>query len=459
MRNWREGEVKIPRTFRQAMRSKQAHEWHEAMLKNGSVTVKRSGQHFIITRWIFDVNVDEMGYVIRFRARLVARGFRQIAGVDFDDTFSPVARMSSFRLLLALAILKDFLVKHDYTRSTRPNGLRQSGKEWNDELDAWFKANGFIQCRSELCLYFYSENDTIAFVLVYVDGLICAPNSEDFKCGIFDKLGKDYGIKDLGLLHKYLGIRKSQSINNIMLKRYWHDLDSNSSAIPMETTLRLEACKQKNDGECKHDQDQIGYHEVVGCLMYLVTSTRPDLMYAVGQLSRYVNHPTEKHVDSAKRVLRYVLGTTGKGITYRKSNTCDIGIRLDGYSDSDWGNDKDTRKRGGAISWASRRQTIVAQSTAEAEYVAACEAVMEGRALMNILNELLPEVKRKLTLGVDNHSSYVIAPSPTFSRRTRHIELKWHFVREQFEKKHLYTWKVRSEDNPADLFTKPLAKV
>lgn len=137
----------------------------------------------------------------------------------------------------------------------------------------------------------------------------------------------------------------------------------------------------------------MAYREVVGCLMYLVTSTRPDLMYAVGQLSRYVDHPTEKHVGAAKRVLRYVLDTTSKGITYRKSDRCDIGVHLDGYSDSDWGNDRDSRKSttgfvftlgGGAISWASRRQTIVAQSTAEAEYVAACEAEMEGRALMNI---------------------------------------------------------------------------
>ncbi|POM65144.1 Integrase catalytic core protein, partial [Phytophthora palmivora] len=308
-----------------------------------------------------------MGYVIRFRARLVARGFRQIAGVDFDDTFSPVARMSSFRLLLALvqgdinnAYLNANLKIKQYIKDIEgfPSeaglyevnkalyGLRQSGKEWNDELDAWFKANGFIQCRSEPCLYFYSENDTIAFVLVYVDDLICASNSEDFKCGIFDKLGKDYGIKDLGLLHKYLGIRVRQSDGEItidqqhyaekVLARFGLNKESNSSAIPMETTLRLEACKQKNNGECKHDQDQIGYREVVGCLMYLVTSTRPDLMYAVGQLSRYVDHPTEKHVGSAKRVLRYVLGTTGKGITYRKSTTCDIGIHLDGYSDSDW---------------------------------------------------------------------------------------------------------------------------
>ncbi|KAE8969904.1 hypothetical protein PR003_g19091 [Phytophthora rubi] len=113
---------------------------------------------------------------------------------------------------------------------------------------------------------------------------------------------------------------------------------------------------------------------------------------------------------------------------------------------------------GGAISWASRRLTIVAQSTAEAEYAAACEAAIEGKTLMNILDEMLPDMKRKIALGVDNQSSYVMATNPTFGRRTRHIELKWHYVREQVRKKKLYMLKVKSEDNAVDVFTKPLAK-
>ncbi|KAG3034650.1 hypothetical protein PC121_g4983 [Phytophthora cactorum] len=112
----------------------------------------------------------------------------------------------------------------------------------------------------------------------------------------------------------------------------------------------------------------------------------------------------------------------------------------------------------GAISWTSRHQTIVAQSTDEAEYVEACEEAMEGKTLMHILDEMLPAMKRKIILGVDNQSSYVMAANPTFGRRTRHIELKWHYVREQVRKKELYTRKVRSQDNLAYLFTKPLAK-
>ncbi|KAJ8576526.1 hypothetical protein ON010_g2685 [Phytophthora cinnamomi] len=178
-------------------------------------------------------------------------------------------------------------------------------------------------------------------------------------------------------------------------------------------------------------------------------------------------HPTEQHLGALKRVIRYLLGTVGKGITYRDSETCEIGVYLQGHSDSDWADDMDNRKSttwyvftlvGGAISWASRRQTIVAQSTAEAEYIAACDEEMEGKTLTNILDEMLPEMKRKITLGVDNHSSCVMVTNPTFGRRTRHIELKWHYVREQVRKKEVHVSKVRSEDNPADSFTKPLAK-
>jgi hypothetical protein len=153
-----------------------------------------------------------------------------------------------------------------------------------------------------------------------------------------------------------------------------------------------------------------------------------------------------------------------------EKETPDIGVKnltFEGFCDSDWGNDPDSRKSvtgyvirlaGGAVSWASRRQTIVAQSTAEAEYVAACEAAMEGSGLRNILQELVPECEVKLTMGIDNSAAFVMVTNPTYSRRTRHIELRWHYVRDQFLKGLLMLRKVASVDNLADLFTKPLPR-
>lgn len=516
-RRWKASEVNVPRTFREAMRSRQADEWKAAMEREmqalrekGVLTLIEKlpeGQHVIDTKWVYDLKVDENGYIVRFRARVVARGFKQIPGLDFLETFSPVARLSTMRLLLALAValgwklwsgdvnnaylnaklkIKQYIRHIDgfpdqdgiFRVDQALYGLKQSGREWNEEIDSWMKERGFSQCKTEPCLYFYASGDVLAFVLLYVDDVICTSNSEGFKCKLFADLGETYGFKDLGLLTSYLGIRVRQTETGITIdqEEYARKLcdkfdlkagQSNRCGIPMETSLKLKKCEQEKDGNCQHIQGKVPYREAIGSLMYLVTGTRPDLMFVVGQLSRFVEHPTEQHFGALKRVMRYLLGTVEKGITFEKRGSLDIGLHLQGHSDSDWANDVDTRKSttgyvftltGGAVSWASRRQTIVAQSTAEAEYVAACEAAMEGKALMNILDEILPEIKCKITLGVDNQSSYVMATNPTFGRRTRHIELKWHYVREQVMKKELYLLKVKSVDNPADLFTKPLAK-
>ncbi|POM74137.1 Copiatype Polyprotein [Phytophthora palmivora] len=325
------------------------------------------------------------------------------------------------------------------------------------------------------CLYFYTKNSDIAFALIYVEDVVCTSNSEQFKCRLFSALDKKFGFKDMGLLTNYLGIRVRQTNKETILdqeqyarkilKRF--DLEvgySNKCGIPMETNTKLKKCESIGGKQCNHETGKVPYREAVGSLMYLATGTRPDLTFVVGQLGRFAEHPTEQHVGVLKRVKRYLLGTVNKGITYDTRMTCNIGVYLEGHSDSDWVNDLDTRKSttgyvftlmGDAISWTSRRQTIVAQSTAEAEYVAACEAAIEGKTLMNILDEMLPEMKRMISLGVDNQS---MATNPTFGRRSRHIDLQWHYVREQVRKNELYMLKVKSENNPADLFTKPLAK-
>ncbi|OWZ09604.1 Copia type Polyprotein [Phytophthora megakarya] len=202
--------------------------------------------------------------------------------------------------------------------------------------------------------------------------------------------------------------------------------------------------------------------------MYLATCTRPDIAYVVGQLSRYVQSPTQQHIGAAKRVLRYLIGTKSLGIVYStevNAKPADT-LVIDGFCDSDWGNDPDTRKSvtgfvhcmaGGAISWASKRQTIVAQSTAEAEYVAACEACMEGQGLRNVLIEVFSQMATRFQLGIDNQAAFVMATNPTYSRRTRHIELRWHYVRDLVTKKMVTLWKVKTDDNPSDVMTKPLA--
>ncbi|KAF1324633.1 Integrase catalytic core protein, partial [Globisporangium splendens] len=505
-------DIRLPRNYREAIRSPQAAKWKLAM--NEEMNALRAkqvleqidqipeGKHAISTRWVMTVKTDEQGYIVRYKARLVARGFRQIVGVDFQETFSPVARTSSFRLLLALAAhfnlglwqadvntaylnadlhdvqylqeIEGYPGPHAYVVRKALYGLRQSGREWNSEFNKWFVENEFKRCKTEPCLYVCEKDGILALVLVYVDDLICATNSEAFKTKLFKKPDQKYGIKDLGRLHQYVGIQVEQNEGSItihqeqytkkILERFGFDSCSNPTQIPMETTAKYTSNPKPRVGNVSA---KFGYKEAIGALMYLVTCTRPDLAYAVGQLSRFVENPSEQHVGGVKKILRYLIGTKRKGITYRDDKKIDLGIHVQGYADSDWAGDLESRKSttgyiftlsGGAISWASRLQTITAQSTAEAEYVAACEACMEGKALLNLLREIKPNQQCELTIGVDNQSSYIMATDPTFSRKTRHIEMKWHYVREQVESGQVRLWKVKSAENPADLFTKPLQK-
>ncbi|KAE9033053.1 hypothetical protein PR001_g10331 [Phytophthora rubi] len=483
--------VQIPKNKREMERSKYREFWMQADLEEiGALRAKGvimeipkedvpEGAKPLNTRWVRSLKTDRQGYVIRFKSRIVAFGNHQRPGVDFVETFAPVARMSSFRMLVALAAvlhlqlyggdintaylnaqlaIRQYLKSiegfpceingHVYVVLKALYGLRQSGREWNSELNRWCLDHGYQRSLTEPCLYYRFEGEVIMLVLVYVDDITVATNCEESKCKLFEELDKAYGLKDQGLLSEYLGIEVEQTSDTVTLRQGKYAREvletfgyDNAHAVgnPMEANVRLVPL-----GDDEESDTSFEYRKAIGMLMYLATGTRPDLAYAVGQLNRFVSKPSNKHVAVPDSVMQ------------------------DGYCDSDWANDPASRKSttgfvftlaGGAVSWMSRRQSIVALSTAEAEYVAACEAAMEAVATSNILQEVLPQRSVKLKLGVDNQAAHVLATNPTYSRRTRHIELRWHFVREQVEKGTIDLHKVKGAENPADAFTKPLDKL
>ena len=240
----------------------------------------------------------------------------------------------------------------------------------------------------------------------------------------------------------------------------------NATGIPMETTVKL----TKNQCEDKElDGSKLPYREIIGALMYLVTTTRPDLAYAVGQLSRFVANPGREHYGALKKLLRYLSGTLDLGLKFRPQMTpsLDVQIQLTGYCDSDWAGDIDTRKSvtgyvltiaGTAISWYTKKQGVTAQSTAEAEYVACCQASMESKGLKNILDEILVRPAQPIEMYVDNQAAVTMVNNPTFTRRTRHIEMKWHYVRDLVAQHDLVIKKIATDKNAADMFTKPMTK-
>lgn len=274
------------------------------------------------------------------------------------------------------------------------------------------------------------------------------------------------------MLKHYLGVDVVQTNECVVIRqrKYAHEIvekfgygEAHPVGNPMEVNAHFEPLGENEDSDTSFP-----YREAIGMLMYLATSTRPDLAFALSQLCRFVAKPSHKHVGALKRVLRYLAGTEKYGITYTRQTAESKSVVLEGYCDSNWGNGPETRKgttglvftlAGGAVSWMSRRQTIVALSTAEAEYVAACEAAMEAVSESNLLQEILAQQDVKLRIGMDSQAALVMATNPTYSQRTRHIELRWHFVREQVEKGVIDQHEVCGDVNPADMFTKPLDKL
>ncbi|KAE8899143.1 hypothetical protein PF010_g19686 [Phytophthora fragariae] len=309
------------------------------------------------TRWVRSLKTDRQGYVIRFKSRIVAFGNHQRPGVDFVETFAPVARMSSFRMLVALAAalhlqlyggdintaylnaqlaIRQYLKSiegfpceingHVYVVLKALYGLRQSGREWNSELNRWFLDHGYQRSLTEPCLYYRFEGEVIMLVLVYVDDITVATNCEESKCKLFEELDKAYGLKDQGLLSEYLGIEVEQTPDTVTLRQGKYAREvletfgyDNAHAVgnPMETNVRLVPL-----GDNEESDTSFEYRKAIGMLMYLAMGTRPDLAYAVGQLSRFVSKPSNKHVGALKRVLRYLAGTVAYGITYDRTQLC-----------------------------------------------------------------------------------------------------------------------------------------
>ena len=427
------------------------------------------GHRPIGLKWVYKLKRNEAGKVIKHKARLVARGFVQQVGIDFDEVFAPVARMDSIRLLLALAAQEGWPVHHMDVKSAFLNGelkeevyvkqppgfvvqgeegkvlrlrkalygLRQAPRAWNAKLDCTLKEMGFKQSEHEHAFYRRTNGDTTLLVGVYVDDLIITGSSKGAIESFKDEMKTKFQMSDLGLLSFYLGIEVQQHGDGISLCQAHYASrilqlggmeGCNSAHTPMEERLKL----SRESTEEKVDPTE--YRRIVGSLRYLV-HTRPDLAFAVGFVSRFMELPTKEHMMAVKRILRYVAGTTHYGLHYRRK-TKEAG--LIGYSDSDLAGDIDTRKSTSGslfflgnclVSWQSLKQRVVAMSSCEAEYVAATTAATQGIWLARLLGELQGRKAETVELKVDSKSAIALAKNPVFHERSKHIDLRYHFIR------------------------------
>ena len=415
----------------------------------------------------------------RYKAQVVAKGFTQEHGIDYEETFSPVTRYKSIRYLLAHAALEDWEIEamdvktaylygklkeeiymaqpEGFIKSGQEHkvcklvksiyGLKQAGRVWYETISKTLqKKLGFQQLHSDAGVHVLRqrEGDHEIILILYVDDLLIMGNSQPMIYSIKKQLMEAYQMKDLGAAISYLGIRitrdrKKQSIW-IEQEDYIHNaltrfnlLNANNTKTPLPEGVHLVATTELTPPE-KLTQ----YQQLIGTLLYASIGTCPDIAFAVTRLSRYNTNPTDEHHRYAQYILKYLKGTIKTRILYDGSSHAG----LIGYSDSDWGENKDDRHStsgqvftlaNGAISWHSRQQKTVTLSVAEAEYMELAETTKQAAWLSSFSQEIGRSSTHPTTICADNQAAIFLATNPAQQTRIKHMDIRYHYVQEQVE--------------------------
>lgn len=494
-------QVETPTSFHEAMNSEKSSDWKNAMeeeiksLKENNtweLTSLPNGCKAIPCKWVYKVKTNPDGSIDKYKARLVAKGYSQRYGIDFTETFSPVAKLSTVRAMVGYAAKENLrLMQFDVTTAflygeldttiymEQPEaysdgtknvckllrslyGLKQAPRCWNKRFSSWLKGIGFKMSEADPCLHIRGTNENKILIACFVDdGLVMAKDPKEAE-GFISELMKEFKITVKPASY-YLGFqiehRQDGSIK----------LSQESYARKLLERFNFSECRPVSTPMVKGDVleneenvTQFPYREAVGALMYLMIGTRPDLAYSVSVLSRTLDSPSAQDVMKLKRVLRYVKGTVNMGIVFSANRDS----YLKCYSDADFGGCKKTGRStsgvvvtfaGGAVSWLSKRQQLTATSTTEAELVAANEAVKEIIWLMRLF-ENMGCPKQVPVLQIDNQSTIRLCHNPENHHRTKHISIKYFFIREKVLDGVVKVEYVSTEDQLADIMTKVLPK-
>lgn len=433
---------------------------------------------------------------VRYRARLVAKGFTQKPGVDYNETFSPVIRHSTLRYLFALSVQLNMDITHldvttaflnghlketifmqlpecfpivDCNKVLRLKkaiyGLKQASLAWYDRVNETLCNLGYVRSKIEPCVFIKDcHNGKKVIVGLYVDDFLIFSNLKSETDSLIEALHTKFKIKNLGNVKQYLGMRVNVDRKNCVVtldqEHYIEQLmqkfnmsDCHTAETPIECKLNVE-----KSSVCK---DNIPYQRLIGCLMYLAVLTRPDIAYSVSYLSQFNNSYSDVHFTYVKRVLRYLYKTKNYCLKYSQG-TAD----LVGYVDADWASDALDRrsytgfcflKKGSAISWESRKQRTVALSSCEAEYMALSEACREAIYLRRLETEIVG-LCNKIILFNDSQSALKLANSHQSHKRSKHIDVRYNFIKEVIDNEIVETKYVGTSQMPADLLTKGLSR-
>lgn len=493
-----------PTTFKEAISCKDKKEWKKAIeseLKSlhdndtWELVELPKGRKAIPSKWIFRIKTNPDGSIDKYKARLVVKGYSQKKNIDYYETFSPVVKSSTIRAVLSVAareklklaqfdvstaflygtLEEDIYMKppegynnvdgnHVFKLKKSLYGLKQSPLCWNRCISGWINKIGFKQSEADPCLYVKTQGKDKIILALYVDDGLIVYTSEILAKWFLDELKTHCEITVKPATY-FLGMEIERDSDGSIL------LHQKSYTACVLKRFGMENCKpvkspilkSNNQENIEETSQSFPYREAVGALSYLMTSTRPDIAYAVSVVSRKLDKPSREDIVTVKRVLRYLKGTMNEGIVYRPGSA----HNLECYSDADHGGDRDTARStsgilclyaGGAIAWQSKLQSTVAISSTEAEIVAASEAAREAIWLKKVLKDLNGDRHAPQTiLFVDNESAIKLASNPTeFHQRTKHIRIRSFFIRECVKDHSVILSHVKGTGQIADMLTKPL---
>lgn len=494
-----------PQNYSQAVNSTDSPLWKEAIRSEIDSIMQNHtwelvdlplGTKPLSSKWIFTRKMKADGTIDKYKARLVIKGYRQKEGLDYFDTYSPVSRITSIRMILAIAALRNLEVHQMDVKTAFLNGnldeeiymeqpegcvvpgqerkvcklvkslygLKQAPKQWHKKFDDVMMANGYNINECDKCIYVKITNKGYVILCLYVDDILIVGSNENMVKNTKDMLNSKFDMKDMGLADVILGIQIKRSPNGFILTQsHYVDKilgkfskdDSSEARTPLDISQHL--CKNKGESV-----DQVEYARVIGSLMYLMTCTRPDIAFTVNSLSKYTSNPGDNHWKAIVRILRYLRYTRNYGLHYTREPAV-----LEGFSDASWISDIKNSKGtsgyvftlgGGAVSWKSSRQTIITRSTMESEFVALDKTGEEAEWLRNFLEDIpeWPKPVHTICLYCDNQASIKRAQNVMYNGKSRHMRRRHNTVRQLITTGVISIDYVKSKDNIADPLTKGL---
>lgn len=459
------------------------------------IVARPSNKRLVDCRWVLRVKREPNGAISKFKARLVARGFSQVPGVDFEETYCPVVKRRSLRLLIAISVENDWTVEFLDVEGAYLNsplqeeifmrqppyfevnpgsgfvcklnkslyGLKQGGRDWYRHVNQIMLSLDFKRCVSDTCVFTAKKGQLI--VAWYVDDA-CVCGIPKYVSWFISSLSKLLKVKSLGSNSQYLSV-KVTTIGNCITLDQTHYISDKVQRYPIPSDVR--GFSSPLDVQFQHSQNSESFHvktyqEAIGSLLYLSNNTRPDLSFAVSRLSQVCSNPTEVDWKNVLHVFSYLANSKNLRLCYRRTSK-----PIQVFCDSDYAGDLTDRKSrsgyvimlaGSAVSWFSKKQTCTATSTLESEYIAMCEVSKELLWLKSFLCELNQQIfmGEPASIFCDNQGAIenVVNHDKNVSERTKHIAIKYFFCKELVLKNVVNFNYVKSESNIADGFTKPL---